>query len=63
MHDDPHAFPDFYRDTIGFEVRADAGHGGMRRMRGITAAPAGQPGVPMSRLPVHRQAGHPTGSM
>jgi hypothetical protein len=51
MHDDPRAFPDFYRDTLGFEVRNDVGYGGMRW---ITAGPAGQPEAPISGLPVHR---------
>jgi catechol 2,3-dioxygenase-like lactoylglutathione lyase family enzyme len=39
-HDDPDASLVFYRDTLGFEVRADVGHGGMRW---ITVGPAGQP--------------------
>jgi catechol 2,3-dioxygenase-like lactoylglutathione lyase family enzyme len=39
-HDDPDASLAFYRDTIGFEVRADVGHGGMRW---ITVGPADQP--------------------
>jgi catechol 2,3-dioxygenase-like lactoylglutathione lyase family enzyme len=39
-HDDPDASLAFYRDTLGFEVRADVGHGGMRW---ITVGPAGQP--------------------
>ena len=42
----PHADPDaslaFYRDILGFEVRADVGYGGMRW---ITVGPAGQPGT------------------
>jgi len=39
-HDDPDASLAFYRDTLGFEVRNDVGHGGMRW---ITIAPADQP--------------------
>jgi catechol 2,3-dioxygenase-like lactoylglutathione lyase family enzyme len=40
----PHTDPDeslaFYRDALGFEVRADVGYGGMRW---ITVGPADQP--------------------
>jgi hypothetical protein len=50
MHDDPRADLDFYRDTLGFEVRNDVGS---RGMRWITAGPAGPPGAPISGLPVH----------
>jgi predicted enzyme related to lactoylglutathione lyase len=39
-HDDPEASLAFYRDTLGFEVRADVGRGAMRW---ITVGPAGQP--------------------
>jgi catechol 2,3-dioxygenase-like lactoylglutathione lyase family enzyme len=39
-HNDPDASLAFYRDTLGFEVRNDVGHGGMRW---ITVGPAGQP--------------------
>jgi catechol 2,3-dioxygenase-like lactoylglutathione lyase family enzyme len=39
-HDDPDASLAFYRDTLGFEVRNDVAHGGMRW---ITVGPAGQP--------------------
>ncbi|MEU4515901.1 VOC family protein [Nonomuraea wenchangensis] len=39
-HDDPEAALAFYRDTLGFEVRKDVGHGGMRW---ITVGPPGQP--------------------
>ncbi|MFE3323592.1 VOC family protein [Streptomyces sp. NPDC059176] len=39
-HDDPDASLAFYRDSLGFEVRNDVGHGGMRW---ITVGPAGQP--------------------
>jgi catechol 2,3-dioxygenase-like lactoylglutathione lyase family enzyme len=39
-HDDPDASLTFYRDTLGFEVRADVGYGGLRW---ITVGPAEQP--------------------
>jgi uncharacterized glyoxalase superfamily protein PhnB len=39
-HTDPEASLAFYRDTLGFEVRADVGRG---TMRWITVGPAGQP--------------------
>ncbi len=38
--DDPDAALAFYRDKLGFEVRKDVGHDGMRW---ITVGPAGQP--------------------
>lgn len=41
-HEDPDASLAFYRDVLGFEVRNDVGHGGMRW---ITVGPAGQPGT------------------
>jgi catechol 2,3-dioxygenase-like lactoylglutathione lyase family enzyme len=41
-HDDPDASLAFYRDTLGFEVRADVGRG---TMRWITVGPAEQPGM------------------
>jgi catechol 2,3-dioxygenase-like lactoylglutathione lyase family enzyme len=41
-HDDPDASLAFYRDTLGFEVRADVGSG---KMRWITVGAAGQPDV------------------
>lgn len=41
-HDDPEASLAFYRDVLGFEVRADAGRGRLRR---ITVAPAGRGGT------------------
>ena len=41
-HDDPDAALAFYRDTLGFEVRADVGYGGLRW---ITVGPADQPGT------------------
>jgi uncharacterized glyoxalase superfamily protein PhnB len=39
-HDDPEAALAFYRDALGFEVRIDAGYGGMRW---ITVGPPDQP--------------------
>jgi catechol 2,3-dioxygenase-like lactoylglutathione lyase family enzyme len=39
-HTDPDASLAFYRDTLGFEVRADVGSG---TMRWLTVGPAGQP--------------------
>lgn len=39
-HSDPDASLAFYRDTLGFEVRADVGYEGMRW---ITVGPSGQP--------------------
>jgi catechol 2,3-dioxygenase-like lactoylglutathione lyase family enzyme len=39
-HNDPDTCLAFYRDTLGFEVRADVGSG---TMRWITVGPAGQP--------------------
>ncbi|MFC8131194.1 VOC family protein [Streptomyces sp. NPDC057302] len=41
-HDDPDASLAFYRDTLGFEVRADVGYDGMRW---ITVGPADHPGT------------------
>jgi catechol 2,3-dioxygenase-like lactoylglutathione lyase family enzyme len=41
-HNDPDAALAFYRDTLGFEVRDDVGHEGMRW---ITVGPVGQPGT------------------
>ncbi len=39
-HDDPDASLAFFRDVLGFEVRADVGSG---KMRWITVGPPGQP--------------------
>ncbi|MGY3206076.1 VOC family protein [Streptomyces sp. TE5632] len=47
-HDDPDASLAFYRDTLGFEVRGDVGHGGMRW---ITVGPVGQPGTSIVLTP------------
>lgn len=41
-HTDPDVSLNFYRDTLGFEVRNDVGYGGMRW---ITLGPVGQPGT------------------
>jgi uncharacterized glyoxalase superfamily protein PhnB len=41
-HDDPEAALAFWRDSLGFEVRTDVGHGGMRW---ITVGPPDQPGT------------------
>lgn len=47
-HDDPDASLAFYRDTLGFEVRNDVGHGGRRW---LTVGPAGQPGTSIVLYP------------
>src|SRR4051794_21469717 len=47
-HDDPDASLAFYRDTVGFEIRNDVGHGGMRW---ITVGPAGEPGTSIALSP------------
>jgi catechol 2,3-dioxygenase-like lactoylglutathione lyase family enzyme len=47
-HDDPDASLAFYRDVLGFEVRADVGNG---KMRWITVGPAGQPGTSIVLCP------------
>jgi hypothetical protein len=44
-HDDPEACLAFYRDILGFEVRNDVGHGGLRW---ITLGPADQPEARLS---------------
>jgi catechol 2,3-dioxygenase-like lactoylglutathione lyase family enzyme len=48
----PHTDPDvslaFYRDTLGFEVRADVGYAGMRW---VTVGPVGQPGTSIVLYP------------
>jgi uncharacterized glyoxalase superfamily protein PhnB len=46
--DDPDAALAFYRDTLGFEVRADVGYNGMRW---ITVGPPGQPGTSIVLYP------------
>jgi len=47
-HNDPDVSLAFYRDTLGFEIRADVGYGGMRW---ITVGPAGQPGTSIVLYP------------
>jgi uncharacterized glyoxalase superfamily protein PhnB len=47
-HNDPEASLSFYRDTLGFEVRTDVGHGSMRW---ITVGPADQPGTSILLAP------------
>ena len=47
-HNDPDASLDFYRDTLGFEVRNDVEYGGMHW---ITVGPADQPGTSIVLAP------------
>jgi catechol 2,3-dioxygenase-like lactoylglutathione lyase family enzyme len=47
-HDDPDASLDFYRDSLGFEIRNDVGRG---KMRWITVGPAEQPGTSIVLAP------------
>ncbi|WP_331750668.1 MULTISPECIES: VOC family protein [unclassified Streptomyces] len=47
-HDDPEASLVFYRDVLGFEVRADVGQG---KMRWITVGPVDQPGTSILLAP------------
>jgi predicted enzyme related to lactoylglutathione lyase len=47
-HNDPEASLAFYRDTLGFAVRNDVGHG---KMRWITVGPAEQPGTSILLAP------------
>ncbi|MEL5955215.1 VOC family protein [Streptomyces sp. CLV115] len=47
-HDDPEESLVFYRDVLGFEVRADVGQG---RMRWITVGPVGRPGTSILLAP------------
>ncbi|OPG13319.1 VOC family protein [Microbispora sp. GKU 823] len=47
-HDDADAALAFYRDVLGFEVRGDAGYGGMRW---ITVGPVNQPGTSIVLYP------------
>jgi catechol 2,3-dioxygenase-like lactoylglutathione lyase family enzyme len=46
--DDPNAAVAFYRDTLGFEVRADVEY---RGLHWITVGPAGQPGTAIVLYP------------
>jgi catechol 2,3-dioxygenase-like lactoylglutathione lyase family enzyme len=47
-HNDPDVSLAFYRDTLGFEVRADVGYAGMRW---VTVGPVGQPGTSIVLYP------------
>jgi catechol 2,3-dioxygenase-like lactoylglutathione lyase family enzyme len=47
-HEDPEASVAFYRDTLGFEVRADVEYGGLHW---ITVGPADQPGTSIVLYP------------
>ena len=47
-HNDPDASIAFYRDALGFEVRADVEYGGMHW---ITVGPEGQPGTSIVLYP------------
>ena len=51
---DPEASLAFYRDTLGFEVRNDVGHNGMRW---ITVGPVGQPGTSLVLYPPQASPG------
>ena len=53
-HDDPDAALAFYRDTLGFEVRADVGSG---KMRWITVGPPSQPGTSILLAPAATDPG------
>jgi uncharacterized glyoxalase superfamily protein PhnB len=47
-HDEPEAALEFYRDVLGFEVRADVGKG---KMRWITVGPPDQPATSIVLTP------------
>jgi uncharacterized glyoxalase superfamily protein PhnB len=47
-HDDADAALAFYRDTLGFELRIDAGYNGLRW---LTVGPVDQPGVAIVLTP------------
>jgi catechol 2,3-dioxygenase-like lactoylglutathione lyase family enzyme len=47
-HNDPDESLAFYRDTLGFEVRADVGYAGMRW---VTVGPSGQPATSIVLYP------------
>jgi catechol 2,3-dioxygenase-like lactoylglutathione lyase family enzyme len=53
-HTDPEASLSFYRDTLGFAVRADVGYAGMRW---ITVGPADQPGTSIVLYPPNAEPG------
>jgi len=48
-HDDPDAALAFYTDALGFELRLDVGHAGMRW---LTVGPPGQPDTAIVLTPV-----------
>jgi catechol 2,3-dioxygenase-like lactoylglutathione lyase family enzyme len=48
IHDDPDASLAFYRDTLGFDIRADVEYGGLHW---ITVGPADQPGTSIVLYP------------
>jgi uncharacterized glyoxalase superfamily protein PhnB len=52
-HNDPDASLNFYRDTLGFEVRNEVEYGGMHW---ITVGPASQPGT---SIVLHPPAAYP----
>lgn len=52
--DDPEASLAFYRDALGFEVRADVGSG---QMRWITVGPPSQPGTAIVLHPPNADPG------
>jgi catechol 2,3-dioxygenase-like lactoylglutathione lyase family enzyme len=52
-HDDPDAAREFYRDTLGFEVRTEVAYNGMHW---ITVGPADQPGT---SIVLHPPAAYP----
>ena len=52
--DDPDASLRFYRDALGFEVRADVEYGGMHW---ITVGPAGRPGTAIVLYPPEASPG------
>jgi uncharacterized glyoxalase superfamily protein PhnB len=53
-HDNADAAVNFYRDTLGFEVRNDVGYGGMRW---ITVGPPEQPDTSIVLYPVEATPG------
>ncbi|WP_101785841.1 VOC family protein [Nonomuraea indica] len=53
-HDDADAALAFYRDTLGFEVRSDVGHG---KTRWITVGPVDQPGTSILLAPAAADPG------
>ena len=54
LHNDPEASLGFYRDTLGFEIRTDVGHG---NMRWITVGPSDQPGTSILLAPLGADPG------